>query len=102
MIVEYVRYSIPAGRQAAFVAAYRDAAAELRASPHCLGHEVRQCVEDPSSFIVRIEWDSIAGHMQGFRKDEQFPGFFARVKPFLADIQEMRHYALTEAPAEAV
>jgi quinol monooxygenase YgiN len=96
MIVEYVRYTIPAERQDAFVAAYRDAAAELRASSHCLRYELTQCVEEPSSFVVRIEWDSIEGHMQGFRKDPEFPPFFVKVKPFFADIQEMRHYALTD------
>ncbi len=93
MIVEYIRYSIPAARQPAFIAAYHDAGAELRAAPNCLRHEVSQCAEDPSSFVVRIEWDSTEGHMQGFRKGAEFPGFFAKIKPFLAEIQEMRHYA---------
>jgi quinol monooxygenase YgiN len=101
MIVEYVRYTIPADRQAAFVAAYRDAAAELRASSHCLRYELSQCVEEPASFVLRIEWDSLDGHMQGFRKGPEFPGFFAKVKPFFADIQEMRHYALTDVLAGA-
>lgn len=100
MIVEYVRYTVPAERQSAFVAAYRDAAAELRASPHCLRYELTQCVEEPASFVVRIEWDSLAGHMQGFRKEAAFPGFFAKVKPFFADIQEMRHYAPTDVRSQ--
>lgn len=96
MIVEYVRYTVPPARQTAFVEAYREAAAELRASTHCLRYELAQCVEEPTCFIVRIEWDSAEGHMQGFRKEPRFPSFFARVKPFFADIQEMRHYAVTD------
>lgn len=96
MIVEYVRYMIPAARQDAFVAAYRDAAAALRASSNCLRYELTQCVEEPASFVVRIEWDSVEGHMQGFRKGAEFPPFFAKVRPFFADIQEMRHYAPTD------
>lgn len=96
MIVEYIRYEIPADRQDAFVAAYRDAARELRASKHCHRYEVTQCTEEPSSFIVRIEWDSLEGHMQGFRKEAEFPPFFAKVKPFFEQIREMRHYALTD------
>jgi len=96
MIVEYVRYEIPVERAEAFLAAYRDAGLELRASPHCLRYEVTRCTEAPTSFVVRIEWDSVEGHLQGFRKESTFPSFFAKVKPFFEQIAEMRHYALTE------
>ena len=96
MIVEYIRYEIPAERKAAFIDAYRDASIELRASKHCLRYEVTQCTEEPTSFVVRIEWDSLDGHMLGFRKEPSFPSFFAKVKPFFDQIREMRHYALTD------
>ncbi len=96
MIVEYVRYEIPADRARAFLDAYRDAGLELRGSPHCLRYEVTQCSEEPTSFVVRIEWDSVDGHMKGFRKEPSFPSFFAKVKPFFDQIVEMRHYDLTD------
>jgi hypothetical protein len=38
MVVEYVRYEVPAPRADSFVAAYSAAAKELDASPHCLGY----------------------------------------------------------------
>src|SRR5262249_37294505 len=94
MIVEYVRYTIPANDKDNFVAGYTRAQEALRASPNCLGWELSQCAEDPTSFILRIEWDSTEGHMTSFRKSEQFPKFFAEVKPFLSHISEMRHYAV--------
>ena len=40
MIVEYVRYSIPADRREAFEGGYGEAQAALAASPHCLGYEL--------------------------------------------------------------
>jgi len=101
MIVEYIRYEIPLERQKAFVDAYADAATELRASRHCLRYEVSQCVEEPSSFVVRIEWDSLEGHMKGFRVEPEFPPFFAKVKPFFEQIREMRHYAVSGVVSHA-
>ena len=92
MIVEYIRYRVAAADRADFIAAYRSAAADLTASPHCLRWEMTQGVEEPDNFIVRIEWDSIEGHEQGFRKGPHFPPFFARVKRFFTTIQEMKHY----------
>ena len=92
MIVEYIRYEVPSSARDAIVDAYRSAGAELQASTQCLRFEVAQGVEEPEHFTVRIEWTSLADHEQGFRGGQQFPGFFAKVKPFFAQIREMKHY----------
>jgi quinol monooxygenase YgiN len=95
MIVEYIRYKIPESRRKEFEAAYDKAQASLRASPHCLTYEVSHGVEELNNYIVRIEWDSEEGHMKGFRTSPEFQTFFAAVRPFFNDIQEMKHYSLT-------
>jgi quinol monooxygenase YgiN len=95
MIVEYIRYKIAKERVEPFLGAYGEAEKSLRASAHCLGFELSRCTEAPEHFILRIEWDSDEGHLQGFRQSAQFPPFLAAVKPFLAEIEEMRHYDLT-------
>lgn len=95
MIVEYVRYTIPAERRGAFEAGYGDAAPALDASPHCLAYELARCAEDPTQYVLRIEWDSAEGHLQGFRASPEFRAFLAAVRPFVGDIAEMRHYELT-------
>ena len=99
MIVEYVRYELAEDRGEAFEAAYAQAAAAMDASPHCLAYELSRCVEAPGSYILRIEWDSIEGHMQGFRRGPEFSSFFAAIRPYVGDIAEMRHYALTAVGA---
>jgi quinol monooxygenase YgiN len=95
LIVEYIRYTIDADRRAAFEAAYGEAQAALAASSHCLGWELARCTEEPSSYVLRIEWDSVDGHLQGFRRSPEFRAFFAAVRPYVGDIQEMRHYEPT-------
>jgi len=95
MVVEYIRYNIPADQQAAFEQAYEDASSALAGSPHCLGYELARCVEDATQYVLRIEWDSAEGHLQGFRKSPEFAGFFATVRPYIPAILEMRHYAAT-------
>ena len=96
MIIEYIRYRISPDRQTVFETAYQDAGKILEASEHCLSYELARCTDEPGSYVVRIEWDSIEGHLQGFRRHPAFGTFFAAVGPFVNDIQEMRHYqALT-------
>jgi quinol monooxygenase YgiN len=92
MIVEYIRYDIPAPDAAAFEADYAQAGHSLDASPHCLGYELSRCLDEPASYILRIEWDSVEGHMQGFRQSAEFRQFFAAIKPHVSRILEMRHY----------
>jgi heme-degrading monooxygenase HmoA len=92
MIVEYIRYRIPEPEASGFEDAYRAAGTSLDASPHCERHEVARCTEDPTAYIVRIEWDSAEGHMRGFRGSPEFRTFFAAVKPYVDNIEEMRHY----------
>jgi quinol monooxygenase YgiN len=99
MVVEYIRYRIPDERQARFEAAYRDAAGPLDASEHCLAYELSHGVEEPDRYILRIEWDSVEGHEQGFRRSPEFQTFFAAVKPFVDEIEEMRHYDVTSIGA---
>jgi quinol monooxygenase YgiN len=95
MVIEYVRYKIPAEQADQFVSAYATAADALHKSTHCLGFELSRCTEEPTSFILRIEWDSIEGHMEGFRKSPEFRTFFASVRPFVGNLEEMRHYERT-------
>jgi hemoglobin len=98
MIVEYIRYQIPAPQHAEFLAAYEAAGREdLAAAPECLDHEISQGVEEPDNFIVRIRWTSVEAHEQGFRKGPHFPPFFAKVKPYFTAIREMKHYRVTAA-----
>jgi len=94
MVVEYIRYTVPLERAADFEAAYQRAGQVLDADPHCQGYEVARGVEEPEHFIVRIEWDSIKGHEEGFRRSPEFREFFAAVRPFFDQIEEMKHYQI--------
>lgn len=92
MIVEYIRYQIAPQKRADFEDSWRRAGEPLLASTHCLGYEVSRSADEPESFIIRIHWDSAEGHMNGFRGSPEFRKFFALVRDFYNDIQEMRHY----------
>jgi quinol monooxygenase YgiN len=102
MIVEYIRYKLnerpsESGENAvgSFEVAYRAAASSLDASPHCLGYELSCCVEEQGRYILRIEWDSVEGHLAGFRRAPEFAPFLAAIKPYISQIEEMQHYTLT-------
>jgi quinol monooxygenase YgiN len=100
MIIEYIRYSVPLDRAEEFEQAYERAAPVLDADGHCLRYEVSRGVEEPQHFVVRIEWDSVEGHEQGFRQSPAFGTFFAAVRPFFPQIEEMKHYRVRRKMGE--
>lgn len=81
MIVEYIRYKIDPSRSGEFDNAYRRARALLDASLHCRRWEASRCVDEPEKQIVRIEWDSVEGHLQGFRQSDDFKPFLEATPP---------------------
>lgn len=95
MIVEYIRYKISPSDAPRFEQDYAEAGRSLDASAHCLGYELSRCLDEPGSYILRILWDSVEGHLQGFRNSLEFRSFLAAIKPYVAMIEEMRHYAAT-------
>ncbi len=100
MVIEIIRYNVGSGREDEFERAYDEAGRYLAESPNCLGYQLTRCVEEPNLYIVRIEWDSLEGHMNGFRKSPDFPKFFAAVRPYFDSIEEMQHYEVKlESPA---
>ena len=100
MIVEYIRYAIESGQADAFRQAYSEAAEILQADRRCLSYEIAQGLEEPTHFVVRIEWDSLEGHLDGFRKDRAFGEFFALVRPYVDDIEEMHHYEVQTSSSD--
>jgi hemoglobin len=95
MIVEYVHYHLTKSEPAAFEAAYARAARALDASPQCLAYELSRCHEQPLRYVLRIEWESLEAHELGFRHGPQFPAFLAEVRPFIGEIEHMKHYERT-------
>lgn len=95
MIVEYIRYTLEPDACAAFERDYARAALVLDASKHCLAYELSRCVDEPHRYLLRIEWDSAEGHLQGFRGSPEFREFLAAIRGYIGAIEEMRHYAPT-------
>ncbi|SDS25782.1 group II truncated hemoglobin [Actinoplanes derwentensis] len=94
MTVEYIRYRIP-DDTGAFEQAYTRAAELLARAPQCVDYELSRCADEPGAYILRITWTSPEDHLTGFRGGDLFPAFLAEIRPYIAAIEEMRHYEPT-------
>ena len=101
MIIQYVRYKINFSETQEFQAAYAEAVEILKKSPHCRSWELTRGLEDPDRFVMRIEWDSLDGHMKDFRVRPEYRVYFAPLTRFFEYIEEMGHYARTSVVGTA-
>lgn len=67
----------------------------LAAAPQCVDYELTRCEEEPACYMLRITWTSTADHLEGFRRSAAFREFFAKIRPYVDAIEDMRHYAPT-------
>ena len=65
---------------------------QVKPFEYYVGYTIARGLEEPENWILRIEWDSLEGHEQGFRKSADFREFFVLVRPFFDAIEEMKHY----------
>jgi len=92
VVIEYIRYTIPEDTRDGFEAAHARAADALRESPDCLSYELSRCEEDPSAYVLRIQWGSRGAHLAAVRRGPHFGRFFEAIEPYVSAIQEMRRY----------
>jgi heme-degrading monooxygenase HmoA len=72
MIVEQALLHIRAGDSAAFEAAFAQAKPLIAASPGFGGISVRPALDAPDTYLLLVEWESVAHHRDGFRQSERY------------------------------
>ena len=57
-----------------------------------------QGVESPESFILRVEWETLEAHMEGFRNGPLFAEWRSHFQAFLDGPPVMTHYQPIAGP----
>ncbi len=92
MIVETATLSVVEGQEDEFLAALESAKAVLAQAAGWQGIRVHRGIERPSTFLLAIEWATLADHTQGFRGGELFTQWREIIGPFFAQPPEVEHW----------
>ncbi len=96
MVLEVALFDVTAGSEEAFAAAYRRARRLLVETEGCRSVRMTQGVESPSRFVLLVEWDSVAAHVDNFRNTERFSAWRAELGPHFAAAPVVEHF--TDVP----
>lgn len=92
MVVEQVPIEVIPGREAEFEAAFDEARHHVAGARGFRSLRLSRCVENPSSYLLLIEWDTLADHVDGFRNSEAFTAWRALVGPLWDPPPTVRHF----------
>ena len=90
MVREVAVFRTLEGQAEVFVEAYGGVANILNEAEGSGGASLHRGVEDPDSFTLIVEWDSVEAHT-ALTQNTQFESFGEAVGPYLAGHTEVRH-----------
>ena len=92
MILERAIFAVQPGSEADFEAAMQQAVEVISQSGGFRSFRLQRGIEQPSSYLLLVEWDSLEDHMQGFRESELFVRWRELIGPYFASAPEVEHY----------
>jgi heme-degrading monooxygenase HmoA len=95
VILERAIFAVQPGSEHDFEAAMDQAKEVISQSGGFHSFRLQRGIEQPSTYLLLIEWDSVEDHMQGFRESDLFVRWRELIGSYFAAPPEVEHY---EAP----
>jgi heme-degrading monooxygenase HmoA len=92
MILEVATLDVRAGQEDEFEAAFKRALPIIAGMQGYISHQIRRCIENPSRYILLVEWAKLEDHTQGFRGSPQYQEWRALLHHFYDPFPTVEHY----------
>jgi heme-degrading monooxygenase HmoA len=92
MVLEIAEYTALPGKAEEFQAGLLRGAEIIRRAKGCRSVTPRRQIEDPSKFILTIEWETLEDHTVGFRGSPEFAEYRGHIAGLFVDPIVARHY----------
>lgn len=93
MVLEIAQYTVQPEKAEAFrTAMLTEAMPIIRGAEGCKAATLRQQIEDPTVFIIEIEWETLEHHMVTFRGGPRFAEYRSKIAGLYDGPIEVAHY----------
>lgn len=90
MILEIATLDVIAGREAVF----EKAALIIISMNGYISHQLQRCIENPSRYVLLVNWATLEDHTTGFRGSAQYEEWRALLHHFYDPFPVVEHYSL--------
>lgn len=92
MITEHAILPVRTGAEDDFEAAMAQALPIIRRQPGCLAAQLQRCLEQPSAYLLLVEWERLEDHEEGFRLSADYQEWRALTHHFYETFPAVRHF----------
>ncbi|MEC5182822.1 heme-degrading monooxygenase HmoA [Cryobacterium sp. MP_3.1] len=92
MIREHAILPVRTGREDAFLAAFQTARPLIESMPGFRGLSLSRSVEDPTSFLLLVDWERLEDHTEGFRRSPEYADWKALLHSFYDPFPDVQHF----------
>jgi heme-degrading monooxygenase HmoA len=92
MILEQAVIEIKPGSEHTFEAALEEATAVISQATGFRSLKLLRGIEQPSTYLLLNEWDTLEDHTRGFRESDLFVRWRELIGPYFAGAPEVQHY----------
>lgn len=92
MIVEHALLQVTPGRGEEFVAAFAEAKSIISAMPGFSGLRLSRGIESPDTYLLLVEWATLADHTEGFRCSPEYARWRELLHHFYDPFPEVTHF----------
>lgn len=98
MILEVALLNVVPGQEIDFEIAMRAARPLIANSPGFRSIEVRRCLENPSRYLLLVQWETLEDHTKGFRGSAAYLEWKRLLHAFYDPFPEVEHYTESILP----
>lgn len=95
MVIERAQLPLKPGSGPDFEQALPEALEMIRAAAGCRSVVAGRGVEEPDTYVLLVEWDSVQAHTD-YTTTEQFKAFGGLIAPFFAGPPAVLHFELLD------
>jgi heme-degrading monooxygenase HmoA len=92
VIREHAILPVRPGREDAFLAAFRSARPLIESMPGFRGLSLSRSVENPSSFLLLVDWERLEDHTEGFRGSPEYVEWKELLHDFYSPFPDVQHF----------
>jgi len=91
-VLEHAMLDVRPGREQAFEASFAKAQAIISESKGYLSHRLERCFEQPTRYLLLVEWESLEAHTVGFRGSAPYQEWKALLHHFYDPFPTVVHF----------
>jgi len=93
VILEHALLPVRPGQEGSFESALAQALPIISAMPGCLSVKVSRCVEQPSTYLLLVEWETLEHHTKGFRGSQPYEEWKNLLHHFYDPFPDVLHFS---------